>query len=43
MSYQPETTLVETDLKDGVAVIALNRPERRNAINDAMRGDLLAT
>ena len=43
MSYKPETTLVDTDLKDGVAVIALNRPERRNAINDAMRGDLIAT
>lgn len=36
----PETTLVETDLIDGVAVIALNRPEKRNAINDAMRVDL---
>ena len=36
----PETTLVDTDLIDGVAVIALNRPDKRNAINDAMRGDL---
>ena len=43
MSYQPETTLVETVLKDGVALIALNRPEKRNAINDAIRGDLIAT
>jgi len=37
----PETTLIETELLDGVAVIALNRPEKRNAINDAMRADLI--
>ena len=36
----PETSLVETDLIDGTAVIALNRPDKRNAINDAMRVDL---
>ena len=37
----PETTLIETELLDGVAVIALNRPEKRNAINDAMRANLI--
>lgn len=37
----PSTELIETDLTDGVAVIALNRPDKRNAINDAMRGDLI--
>lgn len=37
----PETVLIETDLTDGVAVIALNRPDKRNAINDAMRADLI--
>lgn len=36
----PETQLIEADLTDGVAVIALNRPDKRNAINDAMRADL---
>jgi enoyl-CoA hydratase/carnithine racemase len=34
--------LVEFSVSDSVAVLALNRPEVRNAINDAMRGELLA-
>jgi enoyl-CoA hydratase/carnithine racemase len=36
------TELVEFSVKDSVAVLTLNRPEVRNAINDAMRGELLA-
>ena len=36
---RPETELVETELRDGVALVALNRPDKRNAINDAMRED----
>ncbi len=37
---RPQTGLVETDFRDGVAILALNRPDKRNAINDAMRADL---
>ncbi len=36
------TNLVEFSIADSVAVLTLNRPEVRNAINDAMRGELLA-
>ena len=36
------SNLVEFSIADSVAVLALNRPEVRNAINDAMRGELLA-
>ena len=36
---RPETELVETDFRDGVAILALNRPDKRNAIDDAMRAD----
>jgi enoyl-CoA hydratase/carnithine racemase len=39
----PETELIETTLTNGIAVIALNRADKRNAINDAMRADLIAT
>tara|TARA_B100000676_G_scaffold251851_1_gene257011 strand:+ start:1755 stop:2558 length:804 start_codon:yes stop_codon:yes gene_type:complete len=38
---QPDTTLVEIDFRDGIAILALNRPEKRNAINDEMRADLI--
>lgn len=38
----PETELVDASLTNGVAVIALNRADKRNAINDAMRTDLVA-
>ena len=36
------SNLVEFSITDSVAVLTLNRPEVRNAINDAMRGELLA-
>ena len=36
------SNLVEFSIADSVAVLALNRPEVRNAINDAMRGELFA-
>lgn len=38
----PTLELVDTELRDGIAVIALNRADKRNAINDALRGDLMA-
>ena len=36
------TALVELRIEDKVAIITLSRPEVRNAINDAMRGELVA-
>lgn len=36
------TDLVEFSIADSVAVLTLNRPDVRNAINDAMRNELLA-
>jgi enoyl-CoA hydratase/carnithine racemase len=36
------TELVEFSISDSIAVLTLNRPEVRNAINDAMRSELLA-
>lgn len=33
--------MIELDITDGVAVIHLNRPEKRNAFNDEMRGQLI--
>jgi enoyl-CoA hydratase/carnithine racemase len=36
------TALVELRIEDKVAIVTLNRPEVRNAINDAMRGELVA-
>ena len=38
---QPETTLVDIELREGIAVLALNRADKRNAINDDMRADLI--
>ena len=36
------TSLVERTIDNGVAVVTFNRPEVRNAINDAMRTELVA-
>lgn len=38
---QPDTRLVEIDFRDGIALLALDRPDKRNAINDEMRADLI--
>jgi len=34
--------LVELTIDDGIAIVTLNRPEVRNAINDEMRAELIA-
>ena len=36
------TNLVELKIEDKVAIVTLNRPEVRNAINDAMRSEFVA-
>ena len=36
------TTFVELTVEDKVAIVTLNRPEVRNAINDALRAELVA-
>jgi enoyl-CoA hydratase/carnithine racemase len=36
------TGFIESTIEDGIAIVRLNRPEVRNAINDAMRGELIA-
>jgi enoyl-CoA hydratase/carnithine racemase len=38
---QLDTTLVDIELREGIAVLALNRANKRNAINDDMRADLI--
>jgi enoyl-CoA hydratase/carnithine racemase len=35
------TTLVELAIEDGIAIVTLNRPDVRNAINDALRTELV--
>ena len=37
-----ERTAISYDVTDGVATLRLDRPERRNAIDDAMRGEMIA-
>jgi enoyl-CoA hydratase/carnithine racemase len=37
------TSLIQFAVESGVAVITLNRPEKRNAITDDMRSELIAT
>lgn len=36
-----QTGLVETELNDGIGVIALNRPETRNAVDDDLRAEFI--
>ncbi len=36
-----EYSLIQLDVRDGVAVLTLNRPEKRNAISDDMRTELI--
>jgi enoyl-CoA hydratase/carnithine racemase len=36
------TALIEVEIDDSVAIVSLNRPEVRNAINDALRAELVA-
>ncbi|TPE47479.1 enoyl-CoA hydratase/isomerase family protein [Amaricoccus solimangrovi] len=36
-----ESGLVELEIADGVATLFLNRPDKRNALNDALRADLV--
>ena len=33
---------IEVDVKDGVAVLTLNRPEHRNSVDDRMHSELTA-
>lgn len=35
--------LVELEREDGIATLFLNRPDKRNALNDALRAELVAT
>ena len=37
----PRTENVDAALRDGVAIVTLNRPDKRNAVNDAMRADMI--
>ena len=39
---QPDTTLVDIELRDQIAILTLNRADKRNAINDDMRADLIS-
>lgn len=40
MTHAP-TELIEITIERGVATVALNRPSARNAVSDAMRGELI--
>ena len=37
----PEADRIEVERRGGVAVIALNRPDVHNAMDDALRGELV--
>lgn len=41
-STESSTAPILLDVADGIATLTLNRPDKRNAIDDAMRGDLIA-
>ena len=38
----PTAENIELELREGIAIIALNKPEIRNAVDDSMRNDLMA-
>jgi enoyl-CoA hydratase/carnithine racemase len=38
----PMPSLIEIELKSGIAILRLNRPEKRNAMSDEMRAELVA-
>ena len=42
MSGTQDGSAVILTVEDGIATLRLNRPERRNAIDDATRGELIA-
>ncbi|TDH58115.1 enoyl-CoA hydratase/isomerase family protein, partial [Dankookia rubra] len=37
-----QPAVIECQVSDGIATLLLNRPKVRNAIDDAMRADLVA-
>ncbi len=39
---QPPPAAIELRVDDGIATLLLNRPQARNAIDDAMRAELVA-
>jgi enoyl-CoA hydratase/carnithine racemase len=39
---QPPPAAIELRVNDGIATLLLNRPQARNAIDDAMRAELVA-
>jgi len=42
MTDLPDFQLIQFAVRDGIAVLTLNRPDKRNAISDAMRSELIA-
>jgi enoyl-CoA hydratase/carnithine racemase len=42
MTTQPSTPLIDFQLQSGIATIAFNRPDKRNAMSDAMRTEFIA-